>query len=164
MKVTDNLTKEIARRILGDLGIVSHPNFGKRGITEKDFKSNKTIVAIHNDIEVTHSVFAGKISFSETSFLRALLLDLSLEKIENSFILLLQKDKNPIYAISFTATEKEEKCLFFLSSGSGWKPASILIQSQALVGIESITDQGLSWSPCEEIDDLYQVSLSLIDE
>jgi hypothetical protein len=150
------LTKEIIRRFLFDIGVIPE-HFGKYGITLSDFKlEEKFFVHYDNGDEVGLSLWAGEGNLSETK-IRALLLDLR----QNEYALALRVDDNPIYLLRLA--EEEDEGNFLIQDGNDWVVPKLLIQLRALIGMETIVDQGMIWFPSSYYEDLLQALTKIVE-
>jgi len=166
------LTKEIIKRIFGNLGIVPNNNYGKFGITIDDFYVGENIELFSNDSEVTyHKIYCGSSNIDNFN-IRVVLVSLGGDPKEDSndaceFLVLIKTDDSPIHGLSLCFDDND--CGTFLmrvkikDEQESWIPASVLIQSQILTGMEQITQMGVMWIPCKEYADLKGDIFSMLE-
>lgn len=164
MKSNENqLTTEIIKRILGNLGIVPN-NFGKVGITTKEFLKKETINLkdeISNNIDYIN-LYAGEINISSTEKIKAACLNLSDNNI-NEFILVFRMINLPIYGLKLIFDNIDCGLFLIADDNLKWSNTNILNQSQILTGIEHITQEGLIWNSSNDYLDLYQAIKNIIE-
>lgn len=157
----ESLTKEIIKRILGNLGVVPPPNFGTLGITESLYKTKEYIeIEYENKEKIKHELWAAETEI-KTKKLKTILVDLSLES-RYEYLVVFQLDKFPCYGLRL-AFVNDDLGLLLVLHGDRWQQVSTLIKAQALVGIEMLTNQGFVWKPLKEFDDLKRGAMGLID-
>lgn len=160
-----NLSREIIKQVLADVGVLPGSNFGKSGLTLPEFKLDKKLVVHYDDGQKAEfPLWAGIGSLSDTkvtgSKVKVLLADVSDDVTE--FALALRVDDKPIYALRL-AFDNEDPGDFLLQQGENWIGASMLIKAWALVGMEMIVDQGVLWEPTTDYKDLYEAVSHLVE-
>lgn len=175
-----SLSKEIIKRILADVGAVPS-DFGKAGLTLPIFKLDKKFVIDYTDEEREQSygnlkeqfhMYAGEGSLPGIK-IRALLVDLRRDVYTDEgpsgiyieYALALRVDDKPIYALrlGFNSYEDRDNGDFFIQEGENWISPTILIKSLALVGMETIVDQGMIWNPLASYKDLYNAVSHVVE-
>ncbi len=174
------ITREIIKRFLSDVGVIPE-HFGKYGITLLDFKLEEKFPVHYDDgDQVDLSLWAAEGILSKAK-IRVLLIDLSKEdnqppgdvcndpenwKFENKFVteyaLALRVDEKPIYLLRL-AYDEEDEGNFLIQDGNSWITPKLLIQLQALIGMETIVDQGMIWSPSSCYEDLLQALTRIVE-
>lgn len=155
------LEREIVKRILANVGVVPGPGFGKAGLTLLDFKLDKEFLVHYEDgHQQKFPLWSGYGTLSNSK-IRALLIDLTYDEMPE-YALALRVDDKPIYALNITYDD-DESCLFLLQEDTRWIIPSMLIKVWALLGTEMIADQGMSWQPSNNYDDLYQAVLHITE-
>lgn len=153
------LTKEIIKRFFFDIGVIPG-HFGKYGITSLDFKLDRTFTVHYDEDKINLPLWAGEGKISEMQ-IRVLLLELSNDdSIEYS--LALRVDDKPIYLLKFIYSEEDEGNFLIQDKDDCFIP-KLLIQLQALIGMETIVDQGMIWYPCSSYEDLLQAIAKIVE-
>lgn len=161
MKIKEKLTKEIITYILSNLGFVSKPLFGKSGLSEDFYKSNKMFTIKTDNETVQVSVYSA-ISNLEGSKLQiagiALPCDSDLE-----FAIAVRLDENKIYGIK-QISDNEDVGLFVVSmDGKEWRQASMSEKLMLCLGFEQFVDFGLNWIPESNFTELYNALQEIIE-
>jgi hypothetical protein len=160
------LRRELCRLILGKFGLVPPPNFGKVGISTKEFLLSKTIkiefedelgnVSNHN-----FGLWSGSIMYNGSK-VRVLATDICDNKINyHEFIATYIVDKSPVNGIRVIYGE-EDYGLFIVKTDK-WKPVSVANMLMSAAGFEQMSNIGLVWTPCDEYDDLYGPLKEVLD-
>lgn len=154
----DRLNREIIKKIMQNVGVVSHPHFGKAGLTSSDLLIDKKLSLKDEFGKITHhKIYAGEIKLeSPISVIKGLVADISDEEM-SEFIVLFRMDSYPIYALRLIFDEVDNG--LFLNSQDEefkWYEADVYNKAQALAGMERIADSGIQWNHCENHDDLYK--------
>jgi hypothetical protein len=159
----DNLTKEIIKRILANVGATPGKLFGKAGLTENIFKLDKKFKIEYDDTIAEHDIYGGQIDL-DGSKIRAILIDLSIDDV-TEFIFMYRYASLAIIAIKYVYDHDEGFPGFvrvFNDSKETWINSSMHMKAMALSGFEQITSAGILWQECDDIDDLYQAAITLI--
>lgn len=151
----DFLTREIIRRMLGDVGVAPPPNFGKVGISIPELRLRHDLTfSMEDGNQHIFPLWAGEISVDPDVKIRALLCDLSIDDVSEYALALRITDK-PIYGLKLIY-DNDDNGIFVISENDGWKPANMTVKTRALIGMETIMDQGMEWGDCSEIGDLEE--------
>lgn len=170
------LRRELCRLVLGSMGLVPPPNFGRVGLSTNDFKINK-IVSLEFEDERGHksvenfAVWCGSITLHGMR-VRAVATDICDNKANyHEFIATYSLDGAPIHAVKVIYGE-EHNGLFIVKGdvfrGEGivesnvWKPVGRYEMLVAAAGFEKMNDVGLTWIPCNEYDDLYDALIEVV--
>lgn len=157
--MNNNLTKELIKRIVGNLGIVIGNDFGKVGITTKEFVQTQLKTNNELGIEELTNFYCGKIELKETQdLLRIAFIELS----EDEFIISIRMNELPIYIIYIDYIYNTELTNFFLINNTKKESVGIINQLQITIGIEQITQDGILWEPCNNYADLKDAILSSV--
>lgn len=155
------LTRELVKRIFGNLGAVPGKNFGKVGITLDEFKLSKTISLKEDDSKTTtdHSIWAAEVKID--IIYKAIITNIGTIDIPE-FVMLLKV--SGINMLGFRLLWDEEDSGVIMSyDNDEWRPISVLRKLQLTAAIELMTQQGVVWYPCQEVDDLYDQFVALVD-
>ena len=156
-----DLTKEIARQILVDVGAAPGTIFGKVGLAEKKCTSEREIIFEYDEGTIRHNTFAGKIKIGD-ALVRAFLVDLTDDGYE--FLLVYRFDGNPIYSVTSSYGYDDDNSYIreYDMKKKSWSPVGLQGQANMLIGFEKIASFGLLWEPTENIDDLYDAAVTLV--
>lgn len=157
----DNLSKEITKRILADIGVSPGKLFGKVGLTDPAFKLAGTVTVRYDDSDRRHDLYSGKLELGEF-ILRGLLIDLTIDK-DSEFLFVFRMDEMPIHAIK-VVFDNTGDCFFkiFDSDKSVWREASMYLKARILADFERIVGWGILWKDCLENEDLYKAAVELV--
>lgn len=175
-----SLSREIIKRILFGVGAIPE-HFGKCALTLPEFQlDEKFFVRYDNGDKIGFSLWAGE-GILPNMKIRALLLDLSVENTQvpgvvcndpedwkfeheaaTEYSLALRVDDKPIYLLRL-AYDNEDNGDFLVQDGDRWIVPKILIQSWALIGMETIVDQGMVWNPSSSYEDLLQAIAKIVE-
>lgn len=161
-----SLSREIIKRILSGVGAIPE-HFGKCGLTLPEFQlDEKFFVNYDNGDKVGFSLWAGE-GILPNIKIRALLLDLSVENTQEQdatieYALALRVDDKPIYLLRL-AYDNEDNGDFLVQDANHWIVPKILVQSWALIGMETIVDQGMVWNPSSSYEDLLQAITKIVE-
>lgn len=162
MNQENKLTTAIIERILGNFGIVGSKNFGKVGLTTKEFYLDKLSLSDQNDNKIFKDLYSAELKIDkDNSILNAMLLNLTDDSIYE-FILVFRINSLPIYGLRLIF-DNTDVGLFLVKENNKWNNTNMFIKAQVLSGVEYITQQGLSWEPCKEDAELHTALLSLVD-
>lgn len=160
----DNLTKEIIKRILSDVGAVPE-HFGERGLTDDNFSLAKKIAVQYEDGPEYHMMYSGQLKIGD-SVLRGLLTDLTVDSVAE-YLFVFRVDDLPIHAIRmvYVPDVLDTDCYIRIQKEEGtWFTPSVEIMAKMLVEFEKIVSYGLLWNDCTANSDLYDVAVSLINK
>ncbi len=161
--MTSNLTNEITKRILANVGATPGHLFGKAGLTDPTLKLDNQIKIECDGVITLHDIYGGSIDLGDVS-IRSILINLSIDN-STEFLLLFRYSSLAISAIKYIFDDDEEFPGFirvFNESNDTWISSSMYMKATALAGFEKITSSGMLWERCEDIEDLYKASLTLI--
>lgn len=158
-----NLTIEIIRRILADVGAVVGLSFGKAGLTESILKVAKPIEVDYDGETVNHDVFAGQLKIAD-SVLFGLLVNLTYDD-DPEFLFLFRLDNYPIHALHLIYNDEEyDNCYFrkFDGEHEAWQDLSVYSQAKILSDFERFVSFGLLWEKSSNYQDLLEAAIKLI--
>ena len=157
----DNLTHEIVKRILNNIGI--NLTSKKHGLYDFKYLLNKKIKVKYKDKIVEHDMYAGKISYVNFT-IKSLIIDMSIDS-NTEYFLIYMVDNLPIVSIhhSFNEDRVISSIQIFDGKNSKWFNTNMYMKAQALSAFEQLTFNGMLWTECHEIDELYNASKILID-
>lgn len=155
------LTKEVIRHIFTSFGMttVNTPN---NTLLSKELLTPKTVKIKYDDNEeFTHSVFAGQLVLSKDSKFRAVIVNLSMDDIQE-YCCVFRLDKLPLHGLRLRYDDEDIGAFKIYDEGNkSWMDASIGIQAMILGGIEKIISYGLLWETTSEFNDLYKIAVNL---
>lgn len=158
----NNLTIEIIRRILANVGAVITTNFGNAGITESNLKMDKLINVSYEGVNIGHSVYSGQLKINNSS-IKGCLVDLTNEGV-SEFLFLFRMDDLPVYAIHMVYDEEfYEECYFrkYDYQNDLWQNLNIYSQAKILSDFERFVSFGFLWEEYHT-NDLYEILSKLI--
>lgn len=166
MKTNDIFNREIIRHILGNLGMVPPPNFGKVGISTEEFKQQKTLLLEFESRgsrmeTIKFPLWGGKIESSGAK-LNVLATDLFDENY-HEFVVVFQTNGETMHGIKHNFDEQANLAGFFMFDGVVWKNVSTITKLKVCLGFELLNDWGLTWEPANT-EFLLPNLLSLIEE
>jgi len=160
----DNLTREIIKRILANVGAV--PGFiGDNGLASKRFNLLKKISISYSDGTYHHDIYAGQLSIKEKK-LRGLLVDLTVED-DSEFLFIFQLDQLPIHVfrLVFNPDHLDTDCYVKIQKqDKSWSVPDTHTMCMMLANFEKFVSYGLLWEDCKEVSDLYEVAVKLINK
>lgn len=144
MNIQQKLTKELINYIFSNLGIVAPPLWGKAGVTENVFKTDKTVKIQFDDNDfVSYPTYSAECKINNDT-LKILTTNI-VDEDYNEFVLVLQMNDFQIYGLKQTV-ESEEPGVFLMQPKDGaWMTPSIHEKLLFCAGIEKITDSGIGW-------------------
>lgn len=160
------LKKELCKSIVNNMGLVPSPNFGKVGLTTKDFLIDKTISLefeneLGNKIIQKFGLWCGSISLSGM-MIKALVTDIcDNDNNHHEFIVTYKLENGPIVGISIIYGE-DHNGLFLFKKNEQWKPASNYEMLMAAAGFEKLNDLGIMWKPNKDYEELYDSLIEII--
>lgn len=158
----DFLTREIIRKVFGDVGIAPPPNFGKVGISIPELQLPTDLVfAMEDGNSQNFPLWAAEVILDKDVKLRALACDLSTDGVPE-YALTFQMSGKPLYGLKLIYDD-DDNGVFMIGEKNGWQFANMVAKARALIGMETIMMHGLSWEPCENTTDLYE-AISTIAE
>lgn len=151
------LTQEIINHIFLSLGIKSG---SKVGLFAPNLRLSQTIdIEYEKDLGIVrHPMFGGITNLNNTK-LRILAADLSVED-DFSVVLAIKVDNYPTHLLRWDKIDSEAR-VFRLKIDKKIEPATLKVQCNCLIGIESIIDFGKIWEKITEYDDLFIDLLTL---
>lgn len=151
---TDNLTIEIIKKILSNVGIVKE-YFGK-GLTSKSFLLDKVVNISYDFGNVKHPVYAAQLKIDSFS-LRAIFIDLSIDSDEFIFAFRVgDHHPNVIYY------SQQDDSYIRIFDGDKIINPSFEMKAKILASFEKVVDYGVLWQDCLEIKDLYDLVIEKI--
>jgi len=159
----DNLTFEMIKRIVVDVGAVPDEAFGSRGLASFGLALQKTMSVKYDDgTEREHTIYSGKLKLEDSS-LRGLLVDLSADG-DYEFLFLFRFDSMPMHAAKVVYGNPEDSFFrIYNDKTENWMVPSIEMTAGLLASFEKFVSWGLLWDECKETSDLYDVAVNLVD-
>jgi len=162
------LRNEICKFILAKVGLVPPPDFGKLGITTKDFLLKKN-VSINFEDELGNvsnenfGVWCGESAYNNMK-IRIIAADICDNKINyHEFISVYNVDNGSTNAIKCVYGDDENFSLFITKIYNGWKQVGTYEMFMSAAGFERMASVGVLWKPCEEYEDLYKTLIEVIN-
>lgn len=151
-KMNNILTKELIKTIFGSLGMVPGENFGKLGISTKEFLTKEEIQVMIESEDMVFSVFAGK-AIQENSQLDILITPIIVNNYWE-FNAVYRVDQYNIHAIktAYYDENNEVPDLFIYKLNNKWKKLNLFNQLLSCAGFVKMTDKGTEFRPVKEID------------
>jgi len=159
----DNLTFEIIKRIVADVGAVPDKAVGTRGLASSDLLLQKTLSVRYEDGKsYEHDIYSGKLKLGE-SVLKGLLIDLSVDGAYE-FLFMFRFDSMPIHAIRVIHNHQDESFVrIYNDEKETWIVPSLYMVARLLADFERFVSWGCLWDECKSISDLYDVAVKLVD-
>ena len=155
------LTRELLKRIFGNLGAVPGKNFGMVGITTPEFNTGKTITLEDDDGGhiASYPIFTGQ-ALVQGSYKVALVNTGTISVPE--FILILVPEG--LAPIGFRLIWDGEDCgAIAQKHDEGWLPISLVYKMNLATAFEMMTQEGVTWQPCKEFKPLVEDLMSILD-
>lgn len=175
--ITTSLTTEIIKRIFLDIGIDANGHGCGVGLLARNCFLDKTFVIDYdNGVQTELPVWAGKIDLPGCK-IKGLLVDLTYPNSETTtinkmgdleqqkipeFALAFQVENNPIYLLRL-AYDLEDLGYFLIDDNGNCIVPSILTQANALIGMETIVNQGLIWDCFSSCNTLFTAVSKIIE-
>lgn len=160
----DNLTREIIRRILADVGAM--PGFvGDKGLANKNFNLVRKVSVSYSDGTRHHDIYAGQLKLKEQN-LRGLLVDLTIED-DAEFLLVFQLGQLPVHALRlvYNPDDLDSDCYVKIQKqDKSWSVPDTHTLCMMLAQFEKFVSYGLLWEDCKEVSDLYEEAVKLINK
>jgi hypothetical protein len=159
----DNLTFEISKRILANIGAFPDSSLAKRGIADDGLLLDKSLTVRYDDGQkIDHNIYCGKISLDKSE-LKGLLIDLSVDK-EYEFLFVFRFDSMPIHCIKVAYNDMSDSFIrIFNDDKDKWIVPSVYMQARLLADFERFVSWGLLWDDCTSNSDLYDTAIKLIN-
>ena len=159
----DNLTFEIIKRIVTNVGAVPDEAFGTRGLASSDLLLSKTLSVKYDDGKSSeHDIYSGKLNIDETE-LRSLLVNLSIDQT-HEFLFVFRYGSMPIHAIKVVYGSPEDSFIrIYHDEEDKWILPSVYMKARLLGDFERFVSWGLLWNDCKENSDLYNIAVKLVD-
>jgi hypothetical protein len=161
----DNLTKEIIKRILANVGALPGKHFGRVGLTDPTLKLDRTINIGYDDKSRAHSVYAGKLKLKDVD-MRGLLVDLTVDE-DAEYIFVFRVDELPVHSVRmvYDPDDYDNDCYVRIKRPNDtWFTPNMEMLARMLAEFESVVSHGVLWEDCKDISDLYQVAVKLINK
>ena len=165
--MSDVLNRELVRTVMGSLGIAPPPNFGKVGITTDNFALGKYISLDFEDKDGNQkkenfAMWCGKAKHGEDE-IRALLTDIcDNETGYHEFIMVYQLSNFQPHILKHVFSD-DDFGLFLRKNADGWKPVGQYEKLVSCAGFVQMSNLGLTWTPCEDYNDLYPLLVEGIE-
>jgi len=161
------LRKELCKLILGKLGMVPPPNFGKTGITTKEFLLDKTInIEFEDELgNISPEKFGLWCGVLKHQGMQVKVIATDLCNNQNDyheFLATYAVNKGPIHGVK-AIYGIEDYGLFVLKTPAGWKQEGLYEMLIGSAGFEKMSSLGLLWEPCDEYDDLFESLKEIIN-
>jgi len=159
------LDREIIRYILGSIGFIPPPNFGKVGIST--YKLNKDFQLEFENIDgtmekVSFGLWGGSIS-DMNSKVKVLATDICDNNNNyHEFSAVYRVDNNNVYGIKHIF-EDNGIVLYLVNIDNKWKPVSLFDRLIACAGFEKLNNIGLIWQQENDITDLFPYLMEIIE-
>ena len=161
--MSDTLTKEIVRRVLADIGIVSLKNRDTwDGLCNPELKSQKTVKIQYDGQTIDHDVYTGKLVFNDF-YINGLLVDLGVttdKDVVDEFVFVFQAKDKPLQVACYSSEGSVVK--IYNEKSKIWHDASVQLQSMMLTGFEQLCSLGILWAPNNDVDVLYKAAVEII--
>lgn len=159
----DNLTFEIIKRVVADLGAVPSKEFGRVGLTDSGLLLSKTLTIKYDDsVTVEHDIYAGKLTLKDSA-IRGLLVNLTVEDAYE-FLFVFRMDDMPIHSIRVVYDDPTESFIRIYSQDKDkWIRPSVYMKARILADFEQFVSWGIMWEDCKEVSDLYEIAVKLVD-
>lgn len=163
--------REIVRHVLGSFGMVPPPNFGKVGISAKEFRLQKGF-ELEFETEKgkmekkTFGLWCGSARLGRNE-VRVLATDVcDNETNYHEFCVVYRVDDAPVHAVKHVFDD-EGPALYLVKhvtdTGEHWKPVGTESKLIACAGFERFNSLGVSWNPCVEFEDLFPVLMEVVE-
>ena len=160
----DNLTREIIRRMLANIGAA--PGYvGDKGLANKNFNLLRKITVSYSDGTYHHDIYAGQLSLKEEK-MRGLLVDLTIDD-DAEYLFVFQLGKLPAHVVRlvYNPDEMDTDCYVKIQNPDGsWKVPDVHTLCMMLAQFEKFVSYGLLWEDCKEVSDLYEIAAKLINK
>lgn len=159
----DNLTFEMIKRIVADIGAVPDEAFGTRGLAHSGLALQKTMSIRYDDgAEHEHSIYSGKLLLDQSE-LRGLLVDLTVDGMYE-FLFLFRFQSMPVHAIKVVYGNPEDSFIrIYNDKTENWIIPSVEMTAGLLASFEKFVSWGVLWDECKEVSDLYGIAVNLVD-
>jgi hypothetical protein len=161
------LDRELVRMIMGSLGIVPPPNFGKVGITTDEFLLEDTLSLDFEDNQgklkkQKFGIWSGKASYGGQD-IRVLFTDIcDNETNYNEFILVYNVNNSSNHMLRHIYHDDDD-VLFLTKSNKSWVKLGMYHKLITCAGFYNMANIGIRWSKCEDYNDLYEDLVSGIE-
>lgn len=159
--IHNELVHELIKVICSNIGFVPGENFGKAGLSEDVFKTDRKI-----QLEVENKVFdlpvyAGKIEMSN-SRLTTVATVIRLPNEPDEFSVVFKVDATPTLAIRCNF-EDFSGMRFINNFDSKWDDTNLYQKLISTAGFVKIADLGFIWKPCNDVDELHGLLTELVE-
>lgn len=161
------LRRELCRLILGKIGFVPPPNFGKVGISTKEFLLDKSVKLqiedeLGNSTIEKFGLWAGELSFQGAN-VRVLATDIcNIKTGYDEFIMIYKTEKASLNAIR-AVYGMEDFGLFLVKHKDKWQQVGVANMLMSAAGFEQMANMGLTWKPSDDYEDLLKAIHEIID-
>lgn len=159
MNIQQKLTKELITYILGNLGLVPDPLWGKAGISEDVFQTNKVIKIQYDDDIFQFPVYAAKCNIGADE------INVLAVKIDDEdyveFVFVFRMNDLQIFGLKQIVEGNDPGTFVIFDKSKGWINPNMYEKLIFCAGLEKITDQGIGWSPGNL--DLFKFLLEVIE-
>lgn len=159
----DNLTFEIIKRIIADIGVIPDKSFGTRGLASPDLLLQKTLTVRYEDGKKhEHDIYSGKLTLGE-SVIKGLLINLSIDEVYE-FLFMFRFDSMPIHAIRVIYGHQDDSFIrIYNTDKDTWIVPSVYMMARLLADFERFVSWGFLWDECKDTIDLYDIAVKLVD-
>jgi len=165
------LNREIVRHVLGSLGMVPPPNFGKVGLSLEEFKLDK---GFDLEFETDNGKMEKKkfglwcgVAQQGRSKLRVLATDICDNATNyHEFCVVYRVDDAPFHAVKHVFDD-EAPAMYLVKHqtdvGEVWRPVGTEQKLIACAGFERFNSLGIDWVPSVEFEDLLPVLMEVVE-
>ncbi len=158
MNIQQKLIKELINYTFSNLGLVPDPLWGKAGISEDIFKTNKVVKIQSEDDIFEFPIYSATCNIGQDKVnILALKMDDG-DYVE--FALVFRMNDLPIFGLKQIVDGNEGQFLI-TDKGENWINPGMYDKLTFCAGIEKITDQGIGWSPGNL--DLFNYLLKIVE-
>jgi hypothetical protein len=161
------LNRELIRTVMGSLGIVPPPNFGKVGITTNDFLLDEHISLDFEDKngipnKEKFAMWCG-ITAHGSDEIKVLLTDIcDNETGYHEFILVYRLSNYAPHILKHVFSD-DDFGLFLRKVEKEWRPVGQYEKLVSCAGFCQMSSLGLTWVPCKDYTDLYPLLIEGVE-
>jgi len=165
----DILTRELARYVLGKMGLVPPPNLGKLGMSTCDFLLEKKLEIEYYDADNQKRKSAFPLWCGETRVGQSRMLTVATDLFTtdqeyHEFCSVFIVDNLAVHGIKHIFSEHEE-ALFLIASDpkADWKPNGLYGKLMITAALEKMADLGIPWRPAKDYEVLFSKLVELVE-
>ena len=155
------LHRELVRPIMGNLGMIPKSDFGKNGITAKEYLIDKALtIEYDNDDKIEHKVYAACMKNSAGKNFRAICCNL-----KDDLVLVFGVDGLPFHGIrlDYYSSIEDQEWVKFAVKNNKWQSLSTFDQLMACAGIEKLAQSAVQWVSCDNYEDLFEALAEVVE-